>query len=182
DEQTDGGVVDVRIEHLAVTEGPVDGVERHGRVLGLREHGFGGFGPVHDAALEDAGLPPLLGKERVGVTKKVEGRIGRDVLHWAFHRASPASSNGQASCYGYCKAYSIVDLQLYRRPGRHRGDEATVDPYVLARDPAGVGRPEERNHGRDFVDACVPTDGGAAHVENLLAHGLLEIGQDRRLD
>ena len=37
DEQTDGGVVDVRVEHLAVTEDPVDRVEGHRgvEVLGL---------------------------------------------------------------------------------------------------------------------------------------------------
>src|SRR5215204_4160089 len=108
DEQADGAVVDVGVEHLAVAEDAVDGVEGHRRIEMLGDHRLGRFGPVHDAALEDTGLSPLLGKERVGVTKEVERLVGRDVLHGAFHRGSPTSLNGQASCYRYCKSYSIA--------------------------------------------------------------------------
>ncbi len=86
DEQADGAVVDVGVEHLAVTEHPVDGVEGHRGVEMLGQHRFGRLGPIHDAALEDAGFPPLLREERVGVTKEVERLVGRDILHWAFHR------------------------------------------------------------------------------------------------
>jgi hypothetical protein len=76
----------VGVEHLAVTEDPVDGVEGHRSVEMLWQHRVGRLGPIHHAALEHAGFPPLLGKERVGVTEEVERLVGRDILHWAFHR------------------------------------------------------------------------------------------------
>jgi len=86
DEQADGAVVDVRIEHLAVAEDAVDGVEGHGGIEMLGHHRFGRLGPVHDTAVEDAGFPPFLREQRIRVTKEVERLVGRDVLHWAFHR------------------------------------------------------------------------------------------------
>ena len=59
DEQTDGGVVDVRVEHLAVAEDTVHRVERHRGIKVLGPKVFRGFRPVHDAAAEDAaGLSP----------------------------------------------------------------------------------------------------------------------------
>ena len=85
DEQPDGLVVDVRIEHLAVTEHSVDRVEGHRGVQVLRSQGVGRLGPVHDRSLKYAGLFPLLREERIGVTKEVYRRVDRDVLHWAFH-------------------------------------------------------------------------------------------------
>src|SRR5262245_18623128 len=45
DEQADGAVVDVRVEHLAVTEDAVDGIEGHRGVEVLGHHRFGRLGP-----------------------------------------------------------------------------------------------------------------------------------------
>ena len=58
------------LNSLAVTEDPVDRVEGHRGVEILGPEVFSGFGPVHDAAAEDAArfAPPAL-EDRVGVAK-----------------------------------------------------------------------------------------------------------------
>ena len=75
----------MRVEHLAVAEDSVDRGEGHGGVE-VFWHRLGGLRPVHDAAPEDtARLAPLLGEERIGVTKEVDRFVDRDVLHRAIH-------------------------------------------------------------------------------------------------
>jgi len=68
-EQADCLVVRLGAEHPAVPEHSVDRVERHRRVLPLRHQRLGRLGVIHDGAAENAGLPALMGEERVGVAQ-----------------------------------------------------------------------------------------------------------------
>ena len=76
----------MRVEHLAVAEDAVHGIERHRGVEVLGPKLVGRLRPVHDAAEEDAaGLAPPALEDGIGVTKEVGRFVGRDVQHWGIH-------------------------------------------------------------------------------------------------